>query len=244
MICMNFCRYGELELSLLTNQIETLDLHGAVSRGVGARGVEVSETVGRMKASIPLVALSLESAVERCMNFTGGSEAELLLQTLDEVMRIYLAKLQDMLRSLRIACGVDLADNNSLGSKREAGVDGSKVKKESNVLDMVSDEEEWAIVQGILQVLAVAESLNNRMAVFEATLRATLNRLGSYLDLSNVLSALNQATAFSSKSLSMSELIVGGSGGNTSFDTAILRLVDKPEKARRLNNLLEQVVHM
>jgi hypothetical protein len=106
----------------------------------------------------------------------------------------------------------------------------------------VSDEEEWAIVQGILQVLAVAESLNNRLAVFEASLRGTLSRLGSYLGLSTILSTLNQSAAFSIKSISTSELIIGGSGGNTSFDMAILRLVDKPEKARRLSNLLEQVL--
>lgn len=235
-------RYGDLELALLTNQVMSLDFRGAVSRSVGARGVEVSETVGRMEASIPSVALWLESAVDRCITFTGGSEAEALLQTLDEVMRLYLGKLQDMLKSLRVSCVVDRAiqDSNSLSNKRETGMEGLNAKKEVTVLDMVSDEEEWAIVQGILQILAVAESLNSRTAVFEATLRATLNRLGNRLGLSKIVSSIGQATAFSSKSLSIGELIMGGSGGSLSFDMAVLRLVDKPEKARRLSTLLEQ----
>eukprot|EP00250_Pteridium_aquilinum_P011176 c19884_g1_i1 orf=304-2817(-) len=231
-------RYGDLEMSLLNNEVMALDFRGAVSRSVGARGAEVSETVRRMEASVPAVALSLESAVERCLNFTGGSEAEALLQTLDEVMRLYIGKLQDMLKSLRAICGVDRVTD---GSKRETGTDGLIAKKEVSVLDMVSDEEEWAIVQGVLQTLAVAESLNSRTAVFEATLCATLKRLGERLCLSKLLSIIGQATAFSGKILPALELMVGGAGGGPlSFDMAILRLFDKPDKARRLSNLLEQ----
>lgn len=231
-------RYGDLELSLLNDQVMSLDFRGAVSRSVGARGVEVSETVRRIEASVPAVALSLESAVERCLNFTGGSEAEALLQTLDEVMRLFIGKLQDMLKSLRVICGVDRPVLDS--GKRETSMEGLTARKEVSVLDMVSDEEEWAIVQGILQIVAVAESLNSRTAVFEATLCATLRRLGERLCLSKLLSSIGQANAFSGKNQPTVESIVGQSGGPLSFDMAVLRLFDKPDKARRLNNLLEQ----
>lgn len=230
-------RYGDLELSLLTSQVMSLDFRGAIPRSVGARGVEVSETVRRMEASIPTVALSLESAVDRCLNFTGGSEAEALLQTLDEVMRLFMGKLQDMLKSLRVICAVDRATESS---KREVNAEGFTAK-EVSVLDMMSDEEEWVIVQGVLQILAVSESLSSRTAVFEATLCATLKRLGERLCLSKVLTHMNQATAFPGKSLPPIGLLTGGSGVSLSFDMAVLRLFDKPDKARRLNTLLEQV---
>lgn len=225
-------RYGELELSLLTAEVSSLDMRGAVSRGIGARGVEVSETVGRMKASIPAVSELLEAAVERCIAFTGGSEAESLLQTLDEVMRLYLGMLQDMLKSLRVLCGVEHSS-----SKKETVMEGLNVKKDVTVLDMVSDEEEWAIVQGALQVLTVADSLGSRSAVFEASLRATLTRLGNRLGLPTLLSSIGQAAVFNSTSIFAGELMSGGSGG---LDMGILRLVDAPDKARRLSSLLEQ----
>ncbi|MCO5569270.1 hypothetical protein L7F22_022982 [Adiantum nelumboides] len=234
-------RYGELELALLTSQVLSLDLHGAISRSVGARGVEVSETVRRMQAAIPTVALSLESAVERCLSFTGGSEAEALVQTLDELMRLFIGKLQEMLKSLRVICAVDHATDIS---KREINVDGSMAKKEAAVLDMVSDEEEWAIVQGVLQILAVAESLTSRTSIFEATLCTTLRRLGERLCLSKLLGNTNQALALNGKCLAAVGLYSGGSGASLSFDMAVFRLFDKPDKARRLNNLLEQANDM
>ncbi|KAI5075080.1 hypothetical protein GOP47_0009156 [Adiantum capillus-veneris] len=229
-------RYGELELELLTGQVLSVDFRGAVSRSVGARGVEVSETVRRMEASIPIVALSLESAVERCLNFTGGSEAEALLQTLDEIMRLFIGKLQEILKSLRMICAVDHATDSS---KREGNVEGLAAK-EVSVLDMMSDEEEWAIVQGVLQILAVAESLSSRTSVFEATLCATLKRLGERLRLSTLLANINQATAFNGECSAAVGLFTRGSGASLSFDMAVLRLFDKPDKARRLNTLLEQ----
>ncbi|KAH7292646.1 hypothetical protein KP509_29G079000 [Ceratopteris richardii] len=230
-------RYGDLELSLLSNQVSSLDFRGAVARSVGARGLEVSETVRRMEASIPAVALFLEAAVERCLNFTGGSEVEALLRTLDEVMRLFIGKLQDMLKSLRIICAVDRTVDST---KREGVLDGSVTKKDISVLDMVSDEEEWAIVQGVLQILAVTESLNSRTSVFESTLCATLRRLGERLCLPKLLADINQAATFTGKSVSAAIFLTGGFGASLSFDIAILRLFDKPDKARRLHSLLEQ----
>jgi hypothetical protein len=50
---MRCFRYGELERIQLLGELSALDLRGAVSRGFGQRGVELSETVRRMEASIP-----------------------------------------------------------------------------------------------------------------------------------------------------------------------------------------------
>lgn len=105
---MRWCsRYGELERTQLLGEVSALDLRGAVPRGFGQRGVELSETVRRMEASIPEITIALEAAVERCITFTGGVEAESLLRTLDEVILHYLASLLDILKSLRSICGID-----------------------------------------------------------------------------------------------------------------------------------------
>eukprot|EP00249_Psilotum_nudum_P015430 c25323_g1_i1 orf=411-2639(+) len=239
-------RYGELEQSLLFAELGALDLRGAVSRGVGARGVELSETVRRMESSIPAVLMLLEAAVERCLTFTGGSEAEALLRTLDDAMLQYLAILQEVLKSLRTVCGVDLVTqelSTLSGGKKEAGMEGVTTKKElasgSTVLDIVSDEEEWAIVQGVLQLLMVADSLSSRSAVFEASLRSTLNRLGGQLRLPNIVTSTDQVAASGEGTIG-AEVTIIVSGGPSVFDMALLRLVDGTDKVRRLNNLLEQ----
>ncbi|CAN6565117.1 unnamed protein product [Malus baccata var. baccata] len=69
-------RYGHMERAILSAEISGVDLRGAVTRGVGAQGIELSEAVRRMEESIPQVIVLLEAAVERCISFTGGSEAD------------------------------------------------------------------------------------------------------------------------------------------------------------------------
>ncbi|XP_062096076.1 conserved oligomeric Golgi complex subunit 7-like [Humulus lupulus] len=76
-------RYGQMERAILSSEIAGVDLRGAVTRGVGAQGIELSETVRRMEESIPHIIVLLETAVERCINFTGGSETD----ELNEIMR-------------------------------------------------------------------------------------------------------------------------------------------------------------
>ncbi|KAJ4956701.1 hypothetical protein NE237_013484 [Protea cynaroides] len=79
-------RYGRMEHAILSAEIAAIDLRGAVARGVGAQGIELSETVRRMEESIPQVIVLLEAAVERCISFTGGSEVDELILALDDVM--------------------------------------------------------------------------------------------------------------------------------------------------------------
>ncbi|XP_062118542.1 conserved oligomeric Golgi complex subunit 7-like [Humulus lupulus] len=100
-------RYGQMERAILSSEIAGVDLRGAVTRGVGAQGIELSETVRRMEESIPHIIVLLEAAVERCINFTGGSEADELILALDDIMFQYISALQETLRSLRVVCGVD-----------------------------------------------------------------------------------------------------------------------------------------
>ena len=64
-----------MKRAILSSEIMGIDIREAVARGVGAQGIELSETVRRMEDSIPQVIVLLESAVERCISFTGGSEA-------------------------------------------------------------------------------------------------------------------------------------------------------------------------
>jgi hypothetical protein len=227
-----------------------LDLRAAVPRGIGARGVELSETVRRMEASVPELTMALEAAVERCISFTGGVEAEALLRTLDEVVLHYLGSLLEVLKSLRSICGVDRALPDAVGGgdlsnlKKDVALLEGAGKKEGGTanltVDIVPEEEEWSIVQGALQLLTVADSLSSRSSVFEASLRATLTRLESRLQLQGVLATTGQPVALPI-ALSESEDSTGAPGGTPGMlDITILRLVNDLDKTRRLGGLLEQ----
>ncbi|RWW15338.1 hypothetical protein BHE74_00014302 [Ensete ventricosum] len=217
--------YGQMERAILSSEIAGIDIRGAVARGVGAQGIELSETVRRMEESIPQTIVFLEAAIERCINFTGGSEADELILALDDIMLQYLSNLQDTLKSLRTICGV----------ASPAQSDGLKKEGAARVVDMVSEEEEWSIVQGALQILTVADCLTSRTSVFEASLRATLARIGTTLSLSVFGSSLEQPHV----------AVAGENDVNIAtragLDVAALRLADAPDKARKLFNLLEQV---
>lgn len=225
-----------MERAILSSEIAGIDLRGAVARGVGAQGIELSETVRRMEESIPQVIVLLEAAVERCISFTGGSEADELITTLDEIMLQYISTLQETLKSLRTVCGVDnITHGDSSGPKKEMG-DKREGAHHTRMVDMVSDEEEWSIVQGALQILTVADCLTSRSSVFEASLRATLARLSTSLSLSVFGSNLNQSRMTSDDEDGELSL-----AGRAALDVTALRLTDVPEKARRLFNLLDQV---
>ncbi|BBN04234.1 conserved oligomeric Golgi complex subunit 7 [Marchantia polymorpha subsp. ruderalis] len=230
-------RYGELERAQLLSEIASMDIRGAVPRGVGQRGVELSETVGRIEASIPQLILVLEAAVERCLSFTGGSEAEAFLRTLDEVMLHYLASLMEMLKSMRPLCGVDRGNHDA--SKRDSGPEtGGTRKDSSNVgssnVDLIPEEEEWAIVQGALHFLTAADVLTARASVFEASLRSVLTRLAGRLQLSTFFPHHDQSGVGSTGAEAAT------TGGPGALDMTVLRLGDLPDNGRRLMSLLEQ----
>ncbi|PKA49966.1 hypothetical protein AXF42_Ash017505 [Apostasia shenzhenica] len=224
-------RYGQMERAILSSEIAGIDIHGAVARGVGAQGIELSETVRRMEESIPQVIILLDASVERCISFTGGSEADELLVTLDEIMLQYLSNLQETLKSLRSVCGLDNFMHGD-SSKRDSGIDR---QEGAHIMNVVSEEEEWSIVQGALQILTVADCLTSRSSVFEASLRATLARIGTSLSLSIFGPSMDQShVASGDKNADTS------AGGRAALDVAALRLSDMPEKTRKLLNLLEQ----
>ncbi|KAJ0964288.1 hypothetical protein J5N97_029410 [Dioscorea zingiberensis] len=225
-------RYGQMERAILSSEIAGIDMRGAVARGVGAQSIELSETVRRMEESIPQVIVLLEAAVERCINFTSGSEADELIIALDEIMLQYISNLQETLKSLRAVCGVDnMPHADGVGSKKDIGTDR---REGARIMDLVSEEEEWSNVQGAVQILTVADCLTSRSSVFEASLRATLARIGTTLSLSVLGSSLDQSHVTTANGN------VEASAGRESLDVAALRLGDMPEKARKLFNLLEQ----
>ncbi|KAB5564360.1 hypothetical protein DKX38_004414 [Salix brachista] len=226
-------RYGQMERAILSSEIAGADLRGAVTRGVGAQGIELSETVRRMEESTPHVIVLLEAAVERCISFTGGSEADELILALDDVMLQYISLLQETLKSLRAVSGVD----NIGDSKKDIGLEKKEGSQNARKVDMVSNEEEWSIVQGALQILTVADCLTSRSSVFEASLRSTLARISTSLSLSVFGSSLDQNQSHVT--------IIDGNGESSlgqraALDVAVVRLVDAPEKARKLFNLLDQ----
>ncbi|KAJ6415386.1 hypothetical protein OIU84_004225 [Salix udensis] len=186
-----------------------------------------------MEESTPHVIVLLEAAVERCISFTGGSEADELILALDDVMLQYISLLQETLKSLRAVSGVD----NIGDSKKDIGLEKKEGSQNARKVDMVSNEEEWSIVQGALQILTVADCLTSRSSVFEASLRATLARISTSLSLSVFGSSLDQNQSHVT--------IIDGNGEpslgqRAALDVAVVRLVDAPEKARKLFNLLDQ----
>lgn len=229
-------RYGQMERGVLSGVIAGLDLRGVSTRIIGVQGVELSETVRRMEESIPHVILLLEAATERCINFTGGSEADELILALDDATLQYISALQGNLKSLRAVCGVDAVVDN-VGTKKEMGLDRKEAASHARRVDFTSNEEEWSFVQGSLQVLTVADRLTSRISVFEASLRSTLARLSTNLSLSVYGSNLDQNQSHMDDTHGNGELSIAGRAG---LDVAALRLVDVPEKARKLFNLLEQ----
>ncbi|XP_075502437.1 conserved oligomeric Golgi complex subunit 7 [Primulina tabacum] len=229
-------RYGQMEREVLSGGIAGLDLRGVSTRIIGVQGVELSETVRRMEESIPHVILLLEAATERCINFTGGSEADELILALDDVTLQYISALQGNLKSLRAVCGVDAVVDN-VGTKKEMGLDRKEAASHARRVDFSSNEEEWSFVQGALQVLTVSDRLTSRISVFEASLRSTLARLSTNLSLSVYGSNLDQNQSHVDDTPGNGELSIAGRAG---LDVAALRLVDVPEKARKLFNLLEQ----
>ncbi|XP_073271985.1 conserved oligomeric Golgi complex subunit 7 [Primulina huaijiensis] len=229
-------RYGQMEREVLSGGIAGLDLRGVSTRIIGVQGVELSETVRRMEESIPHVILLLEAATERCINFTGGSEADELILALDDVTLQYISALQGNLKSLRAVCGVDSMVDN-VGTKKEMGLDRKEAASHARRVDFTSNEEEWSFVQGALQVLTVSDRLTSRISVFEASLRSTLARLSTNLSLSVYGSNLDQNQSHVDDTPGNGELSIAGRAG---LDVAALRLVDVPEKARKLFNLLEQ----
>ncbi|XP_057805575.1 conserved oligomeric Golgi complex subunit 7 [Salvia miltiorrhiza] len=229
-------RYGQMERGVLSGGIAGLDLRGVSTRIIGVQGVELSETVRRMEESIPLVILLLEAATERCINFTGGSELDELILALDDVTLQYITILQGNLKALRAVCGVDVAVDNVVG-KKETGSDRKDAASHARKVDFSSNEEEWSFVQGALQILTVADGLTSRISVFEASLKSTLTRLSTNLSFSMYGSNLDQNQSHLDDNDG-----TGGSStaGKASLDVAALRLVDVPEKARKLFSLLEQ----
>lgn len=223
-----------MERAILSSEIAGVDLRGAVTRGVGAQGIELSETVRRMEESIPHVVVLLEAAVERCINLTGGSEADELILALDDIMIQYISALQETLKSLRAVCGVDQISD----SKKEMGLEKKEASHNTRKVDLVSSEEEWSIVQGALQILTVADCLTSRSSVFEASLRATLARISTSFSLSVFGSSLDQKLSHLAIKDGTGESALGG---RAALDVAAVRLADVPEKARKLFNLLEQV---
>ncbi|CAI9092041.1 OLC1v1027184C1 [Oldenlandia corymbosa var. corymbosa] len=229
-------RYGQMERVVLSSEIAGLDLRGVTfSRFVGVHGVELSEAVRRMEESIPQVIILLEMAVERCINFTGGSEADELILVLDDIMLQYISALQEILKALRTLCGVDSADG--VGPKKDLGADRKDGTSHARKTDFLSSEEEWSFVQATLQILTVADSLSSRSSVFEATLRATLARVNTNLSLSVFGSSIDQNRLHIVTDEKSGEF---SSVGRAALDMAALRLVDVPDKARKLFNLLEQ----
>ncbi|CAH8330420.1 unnamed protein product [Eruca vesicaria subsp. sativa] len=225
-------KYGKMERAIFSSEIAVVDLRGAVTRGVGAQGIELSETVRRMEESVPQVVVLLEAAVERCIGFTGGSEADELILAIDDIMLQYISMLQETLKSLRVVFGVD-GTGDGVTSKK----DGSAEKRESSRKMDLTSNEEWSIVQGALQILTVADCLTSRSSVFEASLRATLARLNSSLSISLFGTNLDQNLSHLTSEQTAGDLSMAG---RASLDVAAIRLVDVPEKARKLLNLLEQ----
>ncbi|GJP54733.1 hypothetical protein CLOM_g13781 [Closterium sp. NIES-68] len=241
-------RYGDYERAQLALDLGGIDLRpGGAVKQVGQRGLVLADAVRRMESAIPLAIAALEAAVERCLAFTGGSEAAALLSSLDHSLLLFLARLSSCLHSLPPICGLSppppptpapSATPSAPTRTSGSGSDQTSVPTASTADDPlaglpdpagyggggvggVEEEEEWAVVQGALQLLMVAESVAMRVSVFEASLRSSLTQLSARLGLA-------------------AEREGGGMEGSE-VDVAVLRLAEYPDKAQRLARLLDEL---
>ncbi|KAL3838945.1 hypothetical protein ACJIZ3_023536 [Penstemon smallii] len=93
--------YGQMERGVLSGGVAGIDPRGVNARIISVQGVELGETVQRMEESIAQVILLLEAAMERCINFIGGFEADELILALDHVTLQYISTFPGIIKSLR-----------------------------------------------------------------------------------------------------------------------------------------------
>ncbi|CAI9107745.1 OLC1v1007180C1 [Oldenlandia corymbosa var. corymbosa] len=221
-------RYVRMERAVLSCEVAAriLGLRGfssfiSCSGGVQRVDELITEAVRKMTDSIPQVILVVEKAFERCINFTGGSEARELVLVLDDLMQQYVLTFQEILKALRILCGVG-KDHHLVGV---------------HIKDLSNQEEYWCFVQATLQILPVANSLSRSFSKFGHSMYHTLT--GIRKDLSSL------SFGWSIDRNILHELIdpapdVGSWLQNPASGLAFLRLVGLPDKARKVFNLLER----
>ncbi|CAI5463800.1 unnamed protein product [Closterium sp. Yama58-4] len=270
-------RYGDYERAQLAADLAGIDLRpGGAVKQVGQRGLVLADAVRRMEAAIPAAMAALEAAVERCLAFTGGSEAAALLTALDHSILLFLSRLSSCLQSLPPICGLSpppaptppsstpsaptrasgpgsdrtnpVSDDPLASLPDPAGYGGSGAGG-------VEEEEEWAVVQGALQLLMVAESVAVRVAVFEASLRTALTQLSPRLGLDAGGDGAGEGGGEGAGVEVKRVGSVGGAGGGgggggggagggvegSEVDVAVLRLAEYPDKAQRLARLLDEL---
>ncbi|CAI5474397.1 unnamed protein product, partial [Closterium sp. Yama58-4] len=223
-----------------------------------------------------VMAAEMEAAVERCLAFTGGSEAAALLTALDHSILLFLSRLSSCLQSLPPICGLSppppptpassttpsaptrasgpgsdrttnpVSDDPLASLPEPAGYGGSGAGG-------VEEEEEWAVVQGAVQLLMVAESVAVRVAVFEASLRTALTQLSPRLGLNAGGDGAGEGGGEGAGGEVKRVGSVGGAGGGgggagggglvegSEVDVAVLRLAEYPDKAQRLARLLDEL---
>eukprot|EP01116_Phalansterium_solitarium_P021414 TRINITY_DN6645_c0_g1_i1.p1 TRINITY_DN6645_c0_g1~~TRINITY_DN6645_c0_g1_i1.p1 ORF type:complete len:861 (-),score=300.25 TRINITY_DN6645_c0_g1_i1:236-2818(-) len=150
-ICEPF-RGFQTDYSTLERKQLTLELSAARPSKTGYAG-----TIGQIDNSVPRVFLMADSAVDRCIAFTDGAEAEGLVKVLSDVLSEYTQTLFGLLQYLRQEARLDVAADSS--DKRTAS--------SPQFFD-------WSYFQGALQLLQIANRVGQRLAAFDRTLRGNL----------------------------------------------------------------------
>jgi hypothetical protein len=124
-----------------------------------------SDVITHVNNSIPKLFLLIDSSIERCVQFTNGSEGEGLVKTLSDVTVEYLQHLMSLLPYLREQAHLDVATPSA----------------SINMEAMSSQNFDWTFFQGSLQLLQIINGLTTRISNFERTLRGNLQEQKSVL---------------------------------------------------------------
>eukprot|EP01114_Cavostelium_apophysatum_P016213 TRINITY_DN455_c0_g1_i1.p1 TRINITY_DN455_c0_g1~~TRINITY_DN455_c0_g1_i1.p1 ORF type:complete len:742 (+),score=173.09 TRINITY_DN455_c0_g1_i1:323-2548(+) len=138
--------YPNLEKKQLSKDLEKLK----PSRAVFAK------TINNIDHSVSKLFLAVESSVDRCVQFTSGSEGEGLVRTLNEILGDYIQHLFALLQHLREQAHLDTPTAGS--DTKPSGYSTAN----------------WSYFQGALQLLQIVNKIAGRLGTFEHTLRTNL----------------------------------------------------------------------
>jgi len=143
------------------SNLQKIDLKSQL-QAILPKGGDFPESIAAIDNSVPKLFILLETALQRCLDFTEGSEAEALISILSDTLMEYLAHLNMRLIDLRQMANLDPSKP------------GVKPKPQQASHNEHFHDWEDSYFQGALQLLEVVEKITSRLLNFEENVKLTL----------------------------------------------------------------------
>jgi hypothetical protein len=151
-------RYASLEKTRLQREVSRLSL----------KGNTLDETIGLLRDSVGPFFSVLDGSIERCHALTDSSESAALISALGDVVGEYFDSLTNVLAQLR--------------SQAKLPAESGDTESAAGPAVKLPTEPDWASIQGALQLRQYALNLSERLLIFDATLKSSLqSRLSALL---------------------------------------------------------------